>query len=753
MTLKTASQHSGHAQQAPRAKHGITLVCVSLLACIFSHSPQASAQVADMEMQRLVTLSERHITDAAPVDAAWAHEGGRASFYDAPVMAGGTQYGNYLYWGGNGSSFDPNDWTSGVNWSNLPSNSRSRMGPAILRVSPTPAKYQKSVITKEIFGVLMSTAMLGTQVIERTDGSLIAGLIQDGRTLSEPWSRDNMYPAPAREFRADQYGSTLLKTGALVRTDGDGANARLILSTLNQVHFPYGRFAQASDGTLYGMDEGPDGHGRIYRLSPSDKFSTVHTFPAPAAGTGQWLNDVMLGSDGWLYGILAYGRGKPGAPATRTTADTPTGLVFKLHPDQPGSYTVLRTFTLKEGEFNVDNPYHSNGLSVSLKPTGMNTLTEGPDGRIYGTSSISSCSVFSDFQTWVLRPETSTNELVTSQRVTPSLLCGSTEGSRSLTSAGTGFPRWEFLGNGNTYDVDFQRNGTLFRLDRDGNNFQVLHRFEGGSHGATPRGSFVFLGNTLVGTTLSGGEPHYSYSNYPDPVPAGWVRNNMPAHRSEDDFAHKTSDGLLYALDIAAWENGADNAFQILHEFSERTTGRTPTGVTLGQDGALYGMTRYGGADRWFSNQQGRSIEYAYSTSGTIWRYGPDQGASINLNVFPAALKRGETARLTWTAAGVVEGSCTATSKSGDWTGPQAAEGSIDLTKTDSGIYTYSLSCVSATTGQAVGSDPATLRVDSPASETDGNSIKYTGGGGALPLWPALGLLLLAAGRRARRPY
>lgn len=738
----------------PSSSRTMTLLaCASLLGGMLGHAPATLAQASEQQMSRLVTLSKRNYTDATAPEGNATLESLNASPPSAnpPLLVESATYGNYLYWTGYDAVIDPND----TNWSNLPSNSRTRIGPAFLRLPVTPAKFQKSVITKEIFGIATARAVLRTQAIARANGDLVAGVTMENRADGETWSLQNTTPRLARTARLpDEFGNTLITSGALVRTDTDGTNASLITSTLNQVHFPYGRLAQATDGTLYGMDEGADGNGRIYRLSPQNTLSTVLSFPARADGQAQWLNDILLASDGWLYGLLAHGRGMPGTPAALTAADTQTGVLFKVHPDLAGSYAVLHTFTLAQGEFSIEPPdswqirADGGGQPFSLSDTGMNTLAEGPDGRIYGTSSISACNVYASASYWVYRPATRTDEQVTGKVFTPSLLCGATKGSRPLTTGGGGYPKWDFPDQGNRYDVTYNSQGTIFRIGKDGSGFQTLHRFSG-DQGATPRGPITFIGNSLFGTTLSGGESHHYYDN--DAVPVGWKRGGMPADRTEDDLAHRVSDGILYALDMDRWEQDPAGAFRVLHAFSQGSTGRMPTGVTRGTDGALYGSTRHGGEERWFGNFQGNMAEYAYSDSGTIWRFGDDLGASINLNVFPASIKRGEIARLTWTATGVVPGSCTATSKGNDWQGPQVEDGAIDLTKTESGIYNYSLSCVNAKTGTPVGSNLATLRVDSPASETDGNSIRYTGGGGGGGLWHLLPLLPLAALAQRRR--
>ncbi|MGA2686009.1 MAG: choice-of-anchor tandem repeat GloVer-containing protein [Verrucomicrobiota bacterium] len=48
-------------------------------------------------------------------------------------------------------------------------------------------------------------------------------------------------------------------------------------------------------------------------------------------------------------------------------------------------------------------------------------------------------------------------------------------------------------------------NGTVFQMDTSGNNFTVLKNFAGGDDGATPNSTLVLAGGTLYGTTYSGG--------------------------------------------------------------------------------------------------------------------------------------------------------------------------------------------------------------------------------------------------------
>ncbi len=99
--------------------------------------------------------------------------------------------------------------------------------------------------------------------------------------------------------------------------------------------------------------------------------------------------------------------------------------------------------------------------------------------------------------------------------------------------------------------------GTIFRVGKDGGNFEVVHAFERGSvEGDAPEGTLVQGDDgTLYGTTHGGGSE---------------------------------GKGTVFALDPDT------GAFSTLHSFQGMEGGPNP-GVTLGRDGALYGTTAYGG--------------------------------------------------------------------------------------------------------------------------------------------------------------
>jgi uncharacterized repeat protein (TIGR03803 family) len=100
--------------------------------------------------------------------------------------------------------------------------------------------------------------------------------------------------------------------------------------------------------------------------------------------------------------------------------------------------------------------------------------------------------------------------------------------------------------------------GVIFKIDTDGNGFQLLHEFAGGSDdGAAPYGSLILIGSTLYGMTSAGGD---------------------------DDL------GVIFKMET----NGS--GFQLLHEFAfVPNDGAIPFGSPVSSGSTLYGMTYLGG--------------------------------------------------------------------------------------------------------------------------------------------------------------
>jgi uncharacterized repeat protein (TIGR03803 family) len=132
--------------------------------------------------------------------------------------------------------------------------------------------------------------------------------------------------------------------------------------------------------------------------------------------------------------------------------------------------------------------------------------------------------------------------------------------------------------------------GTLYRLDPDGNGFEVLHAFEGAGQGEEP------------GTTVVEGEPGVFYGTTPK------------------GGSGSTWNGILYRFDTAT------RTFTVLHSFSGGT-GTSVSGELLWYDEQLWGTTVTGGGSSTcgsvFRRTAAGAIETLHAFSCTANESGP----------------------------------------------------------------------------------------------------------------------------------
>jgi len=152
-----------------------------------------------------------------------------------------------------------------------------------------------------------------------------------------------------------------------------------------------------------------------------------------------------------------------------------------------------------------------------------------------------------------------------------------------------GDPQGELLAiNGRLYGTTsssgiFQVNGSVFSLNPDGTDFQVIHTFTGTDNLSGAMGSLTLIGNTLYGTTQYGGK----------------------------------GSGCVFAVDL----DGAN--FRHVHDFADAFMGNANEGVgsfggLLVAGSQLYGLTRRGGA----------------ADAGTIFRLDPVLGTFTVIHSF-----------------------------------------------------------------------------------------------------------------------
>ncbi len=131
--------------------------------------------------------------------------------------------------------------------------------------------------------------------------------------------------------------------------------------------------------------------------------------------------------------------------------------------------------------------------------------------------------------------------------------------------------------------------GVIFSIDTDGNNYGLLHTFDQDdkNNGGRPRGSFLFVGNKLYGMTELGGT---------------------------------TNKGTIFEIET----NGSN--FSILHSFNQYdpNNGNRPYAnhklILAGN--RLFGMTRYGGSP---SGLTGDGVIFGIDTNGNNFGYADDE--------------------------------------------------------------------------------------------------------------------------------
>jgi uncharacterized repeat protein (TIGR03803 family) len=250
--------------------------------------------------------------------------------------------------------------------------------------------------------------------------------------------------------------------------------------TLEQTGAHPNRLVEASDGALYGTtsDGGTNGAGTVFKLQRDGSgFTILHRF---LEGYGNALAALIEASDGALYGTTSEGG---------TNFD---GTVFKLQRDGSG-YTVLHSFSQAGGD--------------AAWP--LAALVEGSDGALYGTTvggGTNACGTDGCGTVFKLNKDGSSymvlrnfgGDAFDGANPTAALV----EGSDGMLYGTT---RFGGITNGNAQFGG--GNGTVFKLNKDGNGYVVLRNFIGGIGDGLHPSEDLLQGSdgALYGTTAYGG--------------------------------------------------------------------------------------------------------------------------------------------------------------------------------------------------------------------------------------------------------
>jgi uncharacterized repeat protein (TIGR03803 family) len=338
-------------------------------------------------------------------------------------------------------------------------------------------------------------------------------------------------------------GTPAGSAGAIFSLEADGSGFAVIhtLATDNSQGAEPAHLVQGTNGALYGATAiGGPGFGTIFKLNTNGGSFTVVKGFDNTAGAPRRPQSLVIGSDGLIYG-LSFNGGSAGR-----------GTFFRMTHDGVG-FIVLFNFVLAS---------HGRPLSP---------LIEGSDGRFYGTTLQGGAS--GDGLVYAMSKageRTELRDFAGSGARSPSpaplfegsdgFLYGCTElgGANNhgtlyrIAKDGSGFTILKHFNNliegaasetgviegidGSLYGAteasafDPHR-GSVFRINKDGSDFNVLFQFTQNSDGLQPKTPLIQLPDGgLIGTMFGGGDFNFGTAfRVSSPVP---TVARQPAHQT-----------------------------------------------------------------------------------------------------------------------------------------------------------------------------------------------------------------------------
>ena len=354
---------------------------------------------------------------------------------------------------------------------------------------------------------------VGTVFKITKDGSIFTQLLSFGTNPG-----DGYYPTAGVVQSKDGtiYGTAGTGPASVFRISTNGSDYHVLrhfVGTSGGGTLPGTEMTEGSDGLLYGTTvNSTGGNGTIFRLlKDGSGYDVICTFSAYFNNGQSPYGGVIEASDHLLYGTTAYG------------GSNSAGTLYRLKKDG-SDYQVIHHF------------------SAGSYPAGR--LIEASDGFLYGAGWYG--GVFT------IRKDGASFATL-----------------HSFTAPGDGYFCQSGVmeaSNGNLYGTTYHGGsnnvGTVFRLDKNGNNYQVLHRFEtNGVDGQLPRAGLLEASDgALYSTTEAGGAFGF---------------------------------GTVFRI------NKDGNGYAIIHDFGTNASGCTTpySGVVEGADGALYGTGANGGSN------------------------------------------------------------------------------------------------------------------------------------------------------------
>ena len=395
-----------------------------------------------------------------------------------------------------------------------------------------------------------------------------------------------------------------MRRGTVFKIAKDGTGFTVLHSfgcTSTNGCFPHAGVTEGSDGSLYGTTQqgGAAGNGTVFRISKDGTgFTVLHSFGCGSMDGCLPDAAVTEGSDGALYGTTAQG------------GTASHGTIFRISKEGTG-FTVLHSFGCTS----------THGCSPSA------AVTEGGDGALYGTTSLGgaagSGTVFKIAKDG------------TGFTVLHSFGCTSTNGcfpSAGVTEGSDGSLY------GTTPAGGAASGGTVFRINKNGTGFMVVHSFDCARRTAVPPRPRWWRGGTGRSTGRHrGGGRQMGERSWPakngtgltvlHPFGCTGLRGCFPVAGLTEG-----SDGALYGT-TPEWRGGESR-----HRLQDRQGWdgvRGPALVRVHEHARLSTQGRGDGGERWGAIRRRRSRGGAAS-GGTIFRINTDGTGFTVLHSFEA---------------------------------------------------------------------------------------------------------------------
>jgi uncharacterized repeat protein (TIGR03803 family) len=353
-------------------------------------------------------------------------------------------------------------------------------------------------------------------------------------------------------YGTTRYGGRPFDAGSVYSLRRGGAEFRVVgyfRGGSRDVAFPSGELAQDDAGNFFGssLRGGPANEGTLFRWNPAGNDAALHSFNSTGGDGGRADSQLALGTDGSLYGTTSrggeFGKGTvfrinadgSGYKILRSLQDTPVGVIA----DSAGSDLFFTTSTgllrmKSNGSLKSLHVFHGSNKDGSSPGVPL----EGSDGMLYGIAQAGGQAGYgaiysinkngSDYRVLYHHPAP-TNIFDPPDYLNTYLLEGSDGALYGTTEKLT-------LGI-----------ATVFKVNKDGTGFVTLHSFDANNTN----------GRLLRGRLMEGS----------DGLIYGTMDNTFPC--------------VVYAM------NKDGSGFKIVYTFG---VAGLVTGVTEGNDGALYGM-------------------------------------------------------------------------------------------------------------------------------------------------------------------